>query len=128
MTNSELTAQIIGAAIEIHEALGPGLLESAYERALEYELALRGMSCARQVGLPLRYKNLDLERGYRLDMVVAGAVVVEVKSVSSINPVHVKQVLTYLRLSGLRVGLILNFNVRLMKEGIKRVISEHDEG
>lgn len=124
MDTSLTTSEIIGAAIEIHQALGPGLLESAYEQALEYELGLRGLSCVRQVGLPLRYKDLDLDRGYRLDMVVGRAVVVEVKSVSAINPVHVKQVLTYLRLSGLPVGLILNFNVRLMKEGIKRVISD----
>lgn len=122
MRTSELTAEIIGAAIEIHQALGPGLLESAYEEALVYELHLRGLSCARQIGVPLTYKGLALDRGYRLDIVVAEIVVVEVKSVSSINPVHVKQVLTYLKLSGLSVGLILNFNVRLMREGIKRVI------
>lgn len=121
MRDQDITSVIIGAAIEIHEILGPGLLESAYEHSLLFELALRGLTCVRQLEVPLHYKSLELRGSYRVDLIVANIVIVEVKSIASIQPVHVKQVLTYLRLTGLSVGLILNFNVPVMKAGIKRV-------
>ncbi len=123
-----ISREIVDSAIAIHSALGPGLLESAYEAALAHELTSRGLQVDRQVALPLVYKGLRLEKGYRLDMLVGKRVVVEVKCIGAIHDVHVKQVLTYLRLSDLRIGLILNFRVRLMKEGIKRVVDFEKPG
>lgn len=123
-----ISREIVDSAIAIHSALGPGLLESAYEAALAHELSSRGFQVDRQVALPLVYKGLRLEKGYRLDMLVGRRVVVEVKCIGAIHDVHVKQVLTYLRLSDLRIGLILNFRVRLMKEGIKRVVDFEKPG
>jgi GxxExxY protein len=123
-----ISREIVDSAIAIHSALGPGLLESAYEAALAHELSSRGFQVDRQVALPLVYKGLRLEKGYRLDMLVGKRVVVEVKCIGAIHDVHVKQVLTYLRLSDLRIGLILNFRVRLMKEGIKRVVDFEKPG
>jgi GxxExxY protein len=123
MTNdNDISAQIVDSAIAIHMALGPGMLESAYEAALAHELVERGLHVEHQVAMPLTYKGLRLEKGYRLDMLVGTRVIVEVKCIGAIHDVHVKQLLTYLRLSKLRLGLILNFRVRLMKEGIKRVV------
>ena len=118
----ELTGEIISAAIEVHRVLGPGLLESAYEVCLCEELGSRGLECDRQVILPVAYKGVSLDCGYRLDLVVAKAVVVELKCVSEISDLHKAQLLTYLKLSGKSVGLLLNFNVPLMKHGITRMV------
>lgn len=118
---ADLTSRIIGAAVEVHRMLGPGLLESAYEACLAWEIAERGMGVERQVPLPVQYKGVELECGYRMDMVVEKSVLLELKTVRAIEPIHMAQILTYLRLSGLRVGLLLNFSMPTMKEGIKRV-------
>jgi GxxExxY protein len=114
------TARIIGAAIEVHRALGPGLLESAYEECLCHELYLRGLAFQRQVDLPVPYKGLKLDCGYKMDVVVEDEVVLELKSIEKILPVHEAQLLTYLKLSGKRVGLLINFNVPLLTQGIIR--------
>lgn len=114
------TQQIIGAAIEVHRELGPGLLESAYEECLCYELHVRGLTFKRQVDLPVKYKQVRLDCGYRMDLVVNDSVVVEVKCIEAILRVHEAQLLTYLRLSEKRVGLLLNFQVAVMKRGILR--------
>lgn len=121
-TENRITEGIIGAAIEVHREVGPGLLESAYEACLAHELAARGLQLERQVPLPVRYKGVELDCGYRLDLVVEGAVIVELKAAKALEPIHTAQLLTYLRLSGLRVGLLLNFNVPVLKQGIKRVV------
>lgn len=117
---NRLTAMIIGAAIEVHRYLGPGLLESAYELCLLYELERLGLRVERQKGLPLVYKEIGLEIGYRIDLLVEGLIVVEIKAVENVLPVHEAQVLTYLKLSGCPLGLLLNFNVPLLKDGIRR--------
>ncbi len=127
MSLNEITARVIGAAIEVHIALGPGLLESAYEECLSQELQLRGISFERQKPLPVKYKGTRLDCGYRLDMVVEDRVILELKACDSIEEIHKAQLLTYLRLSGLKLGLILNFNVPVMKEGIVRVVNNLDE-
>jgi GxxExxY protein len=116
-----LTEQIIGAAIEVHRALGPGLLESAYEECLCIELGLRDVRFKSQVELPVFYKEHRADAGYRLDLVVDDAVVVEIKAVERLLPVHEAQLLTYLRLSGIATGLLLNFNVPVLKDGIRRM-------
>jgi len=120
MTGNEITERIIGAAIEVHRSLGPGLLESAYEECLGHELALRGIAFERQRPLPVEYKGIKLECCYRLDLLVENAVVVEVKAVTDIEPVHEAQLLTYLRLGGWKTGLLINFNVPVLKNGIRR--------
>jgi len=117
-----LTGQIIEKAIEVHRILGPGLLESVYEECLCYELRIAEMEYQRQLPLPIRYKEVLLDCGYRLDIVVEGSVVVELKAVERIVPIHEAQLLTYLRLSGICTGLILNFNVPVLREGIRRMI------
>ena len=122
MRDSELTEIIIGAAIEVHKVLGPGLLESAYEECFCYELGLRGVPNERQKSLPLLYKGLSLDCGYRMDVVVDTRVVVELKSIEKIMPIHEAQLLTYLKLSGLRTGLLFNFNVTILKEGLRRMV------
>jgi GxxExxY protein len=122
MEKEELTDKIIGAAIEVHRELGPGLLESAYEAALAHELALRGVRFARQKEMPVRYKGFLIEVGYRLDLLVEEQVVVELKAVTEMHPIYEAQLITYLRLSNLRVGLLINFNVPRLKEGIIRRI------
>jgi len=127
MSLNEITARVIGAAIEVHIALGPGLLESAYEECLSQELQLRGISFERQKPLPVEYKGARLDCGYRLDMVVEDRVILELKACDSIEEIHKAQILTYLRLSGLKLGLILNFNVPVMKEGIVGVVNKLDE-
>jgi GxxExxY protein len=114
------TAPIIGAAIEVHRALGPGLLESAYEECLCHELHLRGLAFRRQVDLPVPYKGLKLDCGYKMDVVVDNTVILELKCVEKILPIHEAQLLTYLKLSGKRVGLLINFNVPLLTQGIVR--------
>ena len=119
----KLTKDIIGAAIEVHRHLGPGLLESAYEECLCHELQLRGLSFERQKPLPLEYKGIKLDCGYRIDILVENKVILELKCANSITPVHEAQLLTYLKLSGLKIGLILNFNVSLMRDGVKRLVS-----
>jgi len=117
-----LTGQIIGAAIEVHKQLGPGLLESTYQACLCPELELRGISFECQKPLPLEYKGVRLECGYRIDLLVAGLVMVEIKSVEALAPIHEAQLLTYLKLTGIKVGLLINFNVVVLKEGIRRLV------
>jgi GxxExxY protein len=116
------TGPIIGAAIEVHRQLGPGLLESAYEECLCHELHLRGLSFERQVALPVSYKGLQLDCGYRIDLIVEQEVVVELKAIERLLPIHEAQLLTYLKISGKRVGLLLNFNVPLLTQGVIRRI------
>lgn len=122
-TSDSLTGSIIGAAIEVHRALGPGLLESAYELCLIYELQLRDLKVEQQKALPIFYKDVSLDCGYRLDMVVEDQVVVEIKSVSAITSVHEAQLLSYLKLSDYKRGLLINFNVKMLKDGIRRMKS-----
>lgn len=117
---SQLTHNIIGAAMEVHRALGPGLLESAYEICLCHELGLRGLSFQRQVALPLTYKGVQLDCGYRIDLIVADIVLLELKAVEQVLPIHEAQLLTYLRLTKIKLGLIINFNVPVLKQGIVR--------
>ena len=120
MDDAKMTEEIIGAAIEVHRAIGPGLLESAYEECLCHELGLRGISFERQRLLPVEYKGVKLDCGYRLDLLVAKTVVVELKAVESIEPIHEAQLLTYLRIGGWKIGLLINFNVPVLKDGIRR--------
>ena len=122
MPNPQLTTAIIGAAIEVHKTLGPGLLESAYEECLAREFTLRSIPFERQKSIPVVYKDVKLECGYRIDFVVAPQVVVERKSLDAIAPVHGSVVPTYLRLSGCKIGLLINFNVVVLKDGIRRFI------
>lgn len=117
-----LTGQVIGAAIEVHKALGPGLLESVYEECLCHEFGLRQIHYKRQQALPVKYKGVKLDCGYRIDILVENLVVLELKSVDSLEPIHDAQLLTYLKLTGLKVGLLINFNVPVLKQGIKRLI------
>lgn len=111
---------VTGAAIEVHRRLGPGLLESAYQECLAHELMLRGIPFDYEVQLPLEYKGIKLEHGYRVDLVAAGMVVVGVKSIEAVAPIHEAQLITYLRLGGWQVGLLINFNVVVLKHGIRR--------
>lgn len=120
----ELTEQIIGAAIAVHRALGPGLLESTYEACLAFELLERRLRIERQTALPVVYRGVRIDCGYRLDLVVEGMVVVELKAVERLLPIHDAQMLTYLKLSGHPVGLLLNFNVPMLRDGIRRFV--HD--
>ena len=124
MTNmdfNQITEQIIGAAKEVHRALGPGLLESAYEECLCRELGLRNIPFQRQLNLPVEYKGIQLDCGYRLDILVMGTVVVEIKAVDKLLPIHDAQLITYLKLGNWQVGLLINFNVPVLKDGIKRM-------
>ena len=127
MDINELSSRIIGAAIEVHKALGPGLLESAYEECLSHEFSFRNFSFERQKSLPLIYKGKKLDCGYRLDLVVEKAIILELKSCEKIEPIHKAQLLTYLKLSGLHLGLILNFNTTVMRDGIVRIVNELNE-
>jgi GxxExxY protein len=124
---NKTTESVIGAAIEVHRHLGPGLLESAYEECLCEEFLLRKIPFKRQVSLPVMYKNKKLDIGYRIDLLVNDEVVVELKTVESILPIHEAQTLTYMRLGGWQVGLILNFNVTVLKNGIKRLVHKLKE-
>ena len=117
---NELTYEIIGAAIEVRRTLGPGLLESSYRECLCRELSLRNIEFQRERGLPVQYKGIQLACGYRLDVLVADVVVVEIKAVEALSPIHDAQLLTYLRLGGWEVGLLINFNVVVLKDGIRR--------
>ena len=119
---NELTGEVIGAAIEVHKALGPGLLESVYEECMCVELGLREIPYERQKELPVEYKGAKLDCAYRLDILVA-KLVVELKACNSLEPIHEAQLLTYLKLTGLKVGLLINFNVPVLKEGIKRLVN-----
>ena len=120
---NDISSEIIGAAFEVHTQLGPGLLESAYEKALAHELSLRGLTVQTQVEVPLIYKGHNLGIGFRLDMLVENIIIVELKSIEKIQPVHLAQLLTYLKLRHLELGLLLNFNLTTMREGIKRVVN-----
>lgn len=117
-----IARQVLDAAFAVHTALGPGLLESAYELCLLHELTLRGLKAARQLALPVTYRGLELDAAYRLDLLVEGCIIVEIKAVEALTPVFEAQLLTYLRLSGKRLGFLLNFNVPRLKQGIKRLV------
>jgi len=124
---NQLSSKIIGAAIEVHKTLGPGLLESAYEECLCHELGIQGLLFEKQKPLSIDYKGKKLDCGYRLDIIVEKAVIIELKSCEKIEPIHKAQLLTYLKLSGINLGLILNFNVSLMRDGIVRIVNEFCE-
>jgi GxxExxY protein len=126
MTENEIAKEVVDAALHVHRTLGPGLLESVYEAALAFELGGRGLAVQRQVPIPIRYGNVIFDEGFRADLVVDAKVIVELKSVDRVAPVHPKQLLTYLRLADLRLGLLINFNVELLKDGIKRVVNDLD--
>jgi GxxExxY protein len=119
--NNSLTDAIIGAAISVHRELGPGLLESTYEKCLAFELSQSGLQIAAQKEIPIKYKGQSIESGFRADLIVENKVLIELKSVDQLIPVHTAQVLNYLKLTGLRTGLLINFNVQLLKNGIKRL-------
>lgn len=119
----KLSYEIIGAAIEVHRHIGPGLLESAYEECLCQELKIRKIKFNRQVALPVTYKGIDLDCGYRLDLVLEGLIIVELKAVEKILPIHEAQLLTYLKLTNLKIGLLINFNSVVLKDGIKRIVN-----
>jgi GxxExxY protein len=123
MTENDIATKIIGISIELHKKLGPGLLESAYESALEFDLREAGLKVDRQVPMPFIYKEVNLEIGYKLDLLVENLVIIEIKSVEVLAPVHFAQLLTYLKLSDLKLGLLINFNTKLLKEGIHRVVN-----
>ncbi|MCL6613710.1 MAG: GxxExxY protein [Firmicutes bacterium] len=127
MEPNMLTEEIIGAAIEVHRTLGPGLLESAYEECLCRELDLRRIRFVRQHPLPVEYKGVKLDCGYRLDLLVDDSVVVEIKTVDSLQPIHKAQLITYLKLGGWSIGLLINFNVPVLRTGIKRIVNNLDE-
>ncbi len=119
-----ITRRIIGAAIEVHRRLGPGLLESAYEACLAYELMQAGMKVERQKPLPMLYKEVKLDCGYRMDLIVDDEIVVEIKAVENLIPIHEAQLLSYLRLANKRAGLLINFHVRLLRNGVKRIVND----
>ncbi|MDD2995050.1 MAG: GxxExxY protein [Paludibacter sp.] len=121
MTENQLSEKIIGCAIQVHKSLGPGLLESAYEECLFYELKQLGLFVEKQKPLPLIYKDVKLDIGYRLDLLVEKKVIVELKSVEALNDVHIAQMITYLKLSGCKLGLLINFNVLRLVDGLKRI-------
>jgi GxxExxY protein len=124
MTENEISEKIIGCAIEVHKILGPGLLESAYLECLYYELQKAGLKVEKQKPLPLIYKDVKLDIGYRLDLLVESKVIVETKSMDALNDIHVAQVITYLKLSGCKLGLLMNFNVIRLVDGIKRLVNK----
>ena len=119
---NDLSREVIGAAISVHRELGPGLLESAYEACLAYELRSMGVIVEQQKPLPLQYRGVTLDCGYRLDLLLEGALIIEVKAIEQILPVHKAQLLSYLSLSGCRLGLLMNFNVEVLRTGIKRLV------
>ena len=127
MKVNELTEQIIGAAIDVHRSLGPGLLESTYEACLLHELAARELSAERQKALPVSYKGVRIDCGYRVDLLVEGEVIVELKAVSRLEPIHEAQLLSYLKLSGCHVGLLINFNVTQLRTGVRRLVNDLSE-
>ncbi|MBT3421417.1 MAG: GxxExxY protein [Bacteroidetes bacterium] len=123
MVENEISKLIIGKSIEIHRSLGPGLLESAYQECLFYELVTEGLKVEKEKPMPIVYKEVKLDHGYRLDLLVENKVVIEIKSIESFTDVHTAQVLTYLKLGGYKLGLLINFNVPLLKNGLKRIIN-----
>lgn len=123
MSENEISYKVIGVAIELHKNVGPGLLESVYETALCYDLKEAGLAVAYQVPMPFVYKNVKMDVGYRIDMIVEEKVLIEIKSIEALAPVHFAQTLTYLKLSGLKLGLLINFNVKILKESIHRVVN-----
>ena len=123
-TLNRITEEIIGAAIEVHRTVGPGLLESAYEVCLVFDLRERGFRVEQQKPLPVVYKSVKLDCGYRLDLVVEGRVIVEIKAVEKLNSIHEAQLLSYLRLHGCKLGLLINFHVPLLKNGVRRIVNE----
>ncbi|GET30651.1 GxxExxY protein [Prolixibacter sp. SD074] len=123
MTENEISHKIIGTAISIHRTIGPGLLESAYENALAYDLRLAGLNVKQQVPMPFIYKGVKQDVGYRVDLLVENKVIIEIKAVESLAPVHFAQVLTYLKLSDVKLGLLLNFNSKILKENIHRIVN-----
>ena len=123
MTENELARIIVDSAFKIHTTLGPGLLESVYEATLAYELKRRGLEVIRQQAIPVIYEDVQLDIGFRVDLIVNHKVMIEIKSVESLAPVHAKQLRTYLRLTNRKLGILINFNVYLIKEGIKRVVN-----
>ncbi len=127
MTETEITEKVIGAAIQVHKSLGPGLLASAYKECLYYELKEKDLFVEKEKPLPLIYKDVKLDMGYRADFVVENKVIVELKAVEALNDVHLAQVLTYLKLNNSRIGLLINFNVSVLKEGIRRFINKYYE-
>ena len=118
-----ISSGIIGAAIDVHRELGPGLLESAYEHCLAFELSKRGHTVERQKLVPIQYKDTEVDAGFRLDLLVDQEIIVELKAVDAIAPIHKAQLMTYLKLTGLKVGLLMNFNVRILKHGLHRVVN-----
>jgi GxxExxY protein len=125
METNEITGQIIDSAMKVHTALGPGLLESAYEACLAHELRKRGMSAQQQVTLPIEYDGIKLDAGYRIDLLVKDAVIVELKAVTKMNPIFEAQLLSYLKLSRREVGLLINFHVPHLKDGLKRIVNNY---
>ena len=121
--SDKLTREIIGAAIEVHKALGPGLLESAYQECLFYELKTLGFSVSREIAMPIIYKDIKLDHGYRIDLLVENKVVLELKTVDCFSDVHTAQILTYMKLGNYPLGLLINFHTKLLKNGIKRFIN-----
>ncbi len=122
MEFDQLSKQVIGLAIEVHRELGPGLLESTYEKCLTYELKTHNIECETQLALPVKYKEIDLDCGYRVDLMVEQRLIVELKSVNSLQRIHEAQLLTYMKLAHIKIGLLVNFNTRLLKNGIKRLV------
>ncbi|NEU08747.1 GxxExxY protein [Flavihumibacter sp. R14] len=123
MTENDLSYQIIGAALELHKNIGPGLLESSYENALAYDLRQMGLEVRQQVPMPFVYKEIRMDVGYRLDMVVEDKIIVEVKAIESLASVHYAQLLTYLKISQLKLGLLINFNCKILKDGLHRIVN-----
>ena len=123
MMENEITGAVVDAAYKVHTTLGPGLLESVYESVMDFELRRRKLRVSRQVAIPVIYEGVCLDEGFRADLIVEDRVIVELKSVEAVHPVHKKQLLTYLRLADKRVGLLINFNVTLIKDGISRVVN-----
>jgi GxxExxY protein len=123
MTENELSKIIIGCAIAVHKQLGPGLLESAYQECLYYELKINGLKVAKEKAMPIVYKEVKLDHGYRIDLLVENKVVIEIKTVEYLNDIHKAQTLTYLRLGGYKLGLLLNFQELVLKKGIKRIVN-----
>jgi GxxExxY protein len=127
MTDKQLTHEIIGAAIAVHRELGPGLLEAVYEECLCHELSLRGLAFDRQKPIPVVYRGTKLDCGYRADIVVSGRVIVEIKAVANVAPIHEAVMLTYLRLSGCKIGLLINFHSTVLKDGVRRFVWKYDQ-
>lgn len=123
MTENEIAYKIVGASLELHKAVGPGLLESAYEFALAYDLRNMGLDVKQQIALPFKYKEINLDVGYRVDLIIENKVLIELKSIEKLAPVHYAQTLTYLKLSNLKLGLLINFNTKLIKDGIHRIVN-----